>query len=203
MLTLDHIAIAAETLEAGRAAAEDALGVALRPGGQHAHFGTHNALLGLEDGLYLEVIAIDPGAPAPGRPRWFDLDRFEGRPRPTTWICNTPQLGAMLDRFPGAGAPVSLARGELRWQMAVPGDGVLPYDGLFPALIAWEGDLHPARMLPASGCRLDRLVVCHPEADALRAALAPVLGDGRVVFEAGAAGLRAEMTTPRGAVVLA
>ena len=48
MLKLDHFAVAAETLEAGRAYAEEALGVTLRPGGQHAHFGTHNMLLGFE-----------------------------------------------------------------------------------------------------------------------------------------------------------
>lgn len=78
MLELDHLAVAAETLEDGREAVETALGVRLQPGGQHPHFGTHNMLLGLEDGLYLEVISIDPAAPKPGYARWFDLDRFEG-----------------------------------------------------------------------------------------------------------------------------
>lgn len=203
MLRLDHFAVAAETLEEGRAYAEEALGVELRPGGQHAHFGTHNMLLGLEDGLYLEVIAIDPEAPAPGYARWFDLDRFTGRPRPTNWICNTPDLGAVVERFPQAGGPVPLARGKLRWQMAVPQDGRLPWDNLFPAVIEWQCAQHPAQMLPASGCRLDRLVVTHPEAEALEDALAPVLSDARVVFETGAAALRAELTTPRGACVLA
>lgn len=28
----------------------------------------------MEDGMYLEVIAVDPDAPAPTRPRWFSLD---------------------------------------------------------------------------------------------------------------------------------
>ncbi|MFN3209948.1 MAG: VOC family protein [Roseovarius sp.] len=203
MLRLDHFAVAAETLEAGRAYAEESLGVALRPGGQHAHYGTHNMLLGLEDGLYMEVIAVDPEAPAPGYARWFDLDRFEGRPRPTNWICNTDDLGALVARFPQAGAPVPLARGALRWQMAVPEDGRLPWDNLFPAVIEWQCAQHPAQILPASGCRLDRLVVTHPDAQALEAALAPVLADSRVAFETGAAALRAEMTTPRGTCVLA
>ena len=76
MLELDHLAVSGETLEAGRAHVEDALGVTLQPGGQHRHFGTHNLLLGLEDGLYLEVITVDPSAPDPDYPRWFDLDRF-------------------------------------------------------------------------------------------------------------------------------
>lgn len=202
MLKLDHFAVAAETLEEGRAYAEEVLGVALRPGGQHAHFGTHNMLLGLEDALYLEVIAIDPRAPEPEHSRWFDLDRFEGRPRPTNWICNTPYLETFIAEFPQAGLPVSLARGDLRWQMTVPEDGQLPYDNLFPAVIEWQCDKHPAEILPASGCRLERLIVSHPEAKTLGAALRPVLSDTRVVFEAGEAALRAELTTPRGACVL-
>jgi hypothetical protein len=36
--------------------------------------GTHNRVMGLYGGLYLEVIAIDPSAAAPDRPRWFGLD---------------------------------------------------------------------------------------------------------------------------------
>ncbi len=60
LITFDHIAIAGETLEAARAYVEDALGVTLQDGGAHDVFFTHNALLGLEDGLYLEAIAINP-----------------------------------------------------------------------------------------------------------------------------------------------
>ena len=123
---MDHIAVAATTLEEGREAVEDALGVVLQSGGQHEHYGTHNLLLGLEDGLYLEVIAIDPDAPVPTYPRWFDLDRFEGRARPHIWICRTNDLASAVSRFPEAGLPVSLERGDLRWQMAVPSTGILP-----------------------------------------------------------------------------
>ena len=68
MLRFDHIAISAQTLEDGVAAVEAALGVKMAGGGQHPHMATHNRLLGLGD-LYLEVIAIDPAAPAPAWPR--------------------------------------------------------------------------------------------------------------------------------------
>ena len=60
MLTLDHIAVACTDLAEGTAWAEERLGVKMQTGGKHARYGTHNTLLGLADGLYFEVIAIDP-----------------------------------------------------------------------------------------------------------------------------------------------
>lgn len=202
VLELDHIAVAAATLDEGRKAVETALGVALQPGGQHEHYGTHNLLLGMEDGLYLEVIAIDPGVPKPAYPRWFDLDRFNGRAKPHIWICRTDDLAGMAVRCPQAGPPVSLERGDLRWQMAVPESGILPYDNAFPALIEWQCTGHPAARLAPSGCRLARLVVAHPEARALEAELRPVLDDNRIVFESGPPALCAEIDTPFGLKVL-
>jgi hypothetical protein len=203
MLELDHLAVAAETLEEGRAHVEAALGVAMQTGGQHAHFGTHNLLLGLEEGLYLEVIAVDPTMPVPAVPRWFDLDRFAGAPRLGTWVCRCDDLEAALDKAPDdAGAPVDLARGDLRWRMGVAPDGRMPFAGGFPALIQWQG-AHPAARLAPSGCRLRRLVVAHPHATALRQALAKAGADALVVIAQGESiALRAEIETPHGLRVL-
>jgi hypothetical protein len=204
MLELDHLAVAAESLAAGRAHVEAALGVSLQGGGAHARYGTHNLLLGLEEGLYLEVIAADPAAPSPGGPRWFDLDRFSGPPRLRTWICRCPDIAAALERAPrGAGVPVDLARGDLRWRMAVAADGRMPFDGGFPAVMQWQG-AHPAARLTPSGCRLRRLIIAHPEAGALTAALDGMLQDARLVIVPGAAlALQAEIETPHGLRVLA
>ncbi|MFU8882397.1 MAG: VOC family protein [Rhodobacterales bacterium] len=203
MLELDHLAVAAETLEAGRDHVESALGVTLQAGGRHPHFGTYNMLLGLEDGLYLEVIAADPDAAAPAVPRWFDLDRFTGAPRLATWICRGDDLEAALDKAPpAAGPPVDLMRGDLRWRMAVAADGQMPFDGAFPALIQWQG-AHPAARLVASGCQLRRLVIAHPDAAALRNAVAGVILDPRVVIEPGSGfAMQAIFDTPAGLRVL-
>jgi len=197
-MNLDHLAVAAPTLNEASERVEAALGVPMQPGGQHPMFATHNRLLGLEDGLYLEAIAIDPSAPDPGRARWFDLDRFRGPARLSNWICRTGDMGAALAALPdGAGAPVQLSRGDLRWRMAVPDDGRLPFDNMFPALIQWQGRLHPASMLAPSGCALRRLVVSHPRAEDLRATLP--LNDPRVVIETGPTpALMAEFDTPNG-----
>lgn len=204
MLTLDHIAICTTDLATGAAEVEAALGLPLAPGGQHAAMGTWNRLLSLGPREYLEVIAIDPGAPAPSQPRWFDLDRFYGATRATTWICRCDDLDVALALSPpGAGTPWALERGDLTWRIAIPGDGRLPFDGLFPALIAWDGPAHPAPRLPDRGVRLKALELHSPVAPALRAALAPLIDDPRVtVTHAAVPGMRATLSTPGGDVAL-
>lgn len=203
MLTLDHVAIAAEDLADGTAATERALGAALDPGGQHPAMGTHNRLLSLGP-EYLEVIAIDPAAPAPPQPRWFDLDSFTGPPRPAAWICRCDDLEAAIAKAPlGIGAPWDLARGDLRWRMAVPADGVLPFEGLFPALIEWTGDAHPAPRLPDSGVRLDRIDLLTPDPNTLAEALRPMISDARLnIVRGDRPALRVRLSTPGGEVLL-
>ncbi|NBC96623.1 MAG: VOC family protein [Deinococcus-Thermus bacterium] len=194
--TFDHLVIAAEDLASGAAEIEAALGVPLVEGGRHGAFGTHNRLLGLGPGEYLEVIAVDPGAPRPGRARWFGLDRFDGATRPVAWVVRVPEL----DRADAPGAPVDLERGAYRWRMAVPADGTLPNHGLHPAVIEWQG-CHPADDLPESGCRLASLVLSHPEPHAISAL--PGADDPRVsVRAAEAPRLAALVETPHGAVWL-
>ncbi|MBZ4690358.1 MAG: hypothetical protein JG765_1609 [Cereibacter sp.] len=201
MIRLDHLAVAAETLEEGVAAVEAALGVTLAGGGQHGHMGTHNRLLGLGD-LYLEVIAVDPAAPAPAWPRWFDLDSFSGPPRLANWVARCDDLDAEIAASPaGVGAPVALSRGDLRWRMAVPANGRLPFGGGFPALIRWDGP-HPADRLPDSGLRLTRLEIAHPEAGALRQALAGRIDEPRLVIVPGAFAMQASFDGPQGTRLL-
>ncbi|MBQ0803381.1 MULTISPECIES: VOC family protein [unclassified Sulfitobacter] len=202
-IELDHIAVAGESLGAATAHVQDALGVEMQQGGEHAVFHTHNRLLGMQDGLYLEAIAINPEAAIPDRARWFDLDRFTGPARLTNWICRCDDLDAALAALPaGFGAPVQLQRGDLRWRMAVPETGVLPFDNCAPALIEWQGDAHPAQRLLTADCRLTALQVHHPEAMTLAALLAPFLHDNRVRFVEADAGLRAEVEVGGAKVVL-
>ena len=203
MLRLDHLAVSALRLEDGAAWVEDALGVALAPGGKHGHMSTHNRLLSLGD-FYLEVIAVDPAAPTPTWPRWFDLDHFTGSPRLTNWIAACDDLDAELAQSPpGTGTPVALERGDLRWRMAVPANGRLPYDGCYPALISWQGPLHPAALLPDMGVRLDSLEIAHPDAAHLTQHLKTRLSDPRITFVSGPQkAMRATFSTPYGLRVL-
>lgn len=201
MWTLDHLAVSCADLAEGVEAVADALGVRLEPGGQHPTMGSHNRLLSLGPDEYLEVIAIDPDAPPPGRPRWFRLDGFQGKPRLTNWVARVDDLDAALaGAVPGTGRATDLARGDFRWRMAVPDDGRLPFDDAHPALIEWQGGLKPQDRLPDAGCRLERLEIAHPEAERLREAIR--LADPRVVFVTGPKALRATIRSSQGVRVL-
>ena len=196
-LIFDHIAISAVSLDTGVAWVEQALGVKMAGGGQHGLMATHNRLLALGD-LYLEVIAIDPSAPSPTQPRWFDLDRFCGPPRLTNWVARTQDMAtAVTSGPPNWGLPLSLTRGDYRWLMTVPADGILPYDGAYPALIQWLTPLHPTQTLPDVGVRLQNLTITHPQAAALSAALP--LNDARLhIVQGPQQALSAAFQTPQG-----
>jgi Glyoxalase-like domain len=160
---VDHLIVAADSLEAGAAWCEATLGVVPQPGGQHALMGTHNRLVNLSSDAfprcYLEIIAIDPDAPPPGRARWFGLDR---RPPGPPALIHVVARSTMLDmhrwglihKQMDPGLPVAASRGDLRWQILLRPDGsLLP---ALPTLIQWDGP-HPAERLPDQGLRLQSL----------------------------------------------
>lgn len=198
-MIIDHLVVGSADLDAARTHVEEALGVSMQPGGAHAVFQTHNALMGLEDGLYLEAIAPDPTVPAPTRLRWYDLDRFKGPARLSNWACAVRDMGAALARMPkGTGDPVSVSRGTLSWRMAVAADGTTPFDNIWPALIEWPKGVHPASRLTPTGVRLLRFTLVHPQGDALASALAQHLTDDRVSVETGPVAMQAVFDTPHG-----
>ncbi len=106
-MLLDHLTVAALTLEEGVAHVERQLGVAVPPGGAHPLMGTHNHLMQLGDGIFLEIIAPDP-AVEPKRPRWFALDdahmraRLKSSPRLISWVVRVPDLTATLRDTPSS-----------------------------------------------------------------------------------------------------
>ena len=198
MLLLDHLAIVCADLDEGSRWLEQALGVSLQAGGQHARYGTHNRLLGLAEGLYLEVIAPDPDASIQG-PRWFGLDAAPDVPVLGNWICQAENLDLFRQT---AGPAVALERGALAWQITVPDDGSLPFGGAFPTLIKWAKSVeHPAKTLKPSGVRLRQLDVTTPHAEQVVIECGEI--DPRVVFIAGErVELRASFDTPNGPRVI-
>lgn len=208
MLALDHLVIAAATLEEGVRHVEERLGATMGPGGKHATMGTHNRLLSLGPGRFLEVIAIDPEAPPPGRPRWFTLDAPATRahlakgPFLLHWVVRSDDIARALAT--AATQPIeilTLSRGDYRWRIGVPADGSLAHDGISPTVIQWEGR-QPAEALAESGCRLDRLDLHHAQAHSTLQNLreAGLAAIDPVHARAGVPGLVAHIRSPRGIV---
>jgi hypothetical protein len=199
---IDHLVVAGGTLDAATRHAESALGLAALPGGRHARMATHNRLLSLGPDLYVEAIAPDPAANPPDHPRWFGLDRFAidpgARPRLAAWALRVDDLDEALGAAPdGIGRPVEMRRGAFRWRITVPEDGIQPFDGLYPALIAWDGP-DPAAALPDTGARLVSLTLSHPDAGSLGWAFSMLCDDDRVTVRTGAPGLTAIVHTEAG-----
>ncbi|MGE8143940.1 VOC family protein [Pseudomonas frederiksbergensis] len=181
--TLDHLAIVAHDLDTGCAFVTRALGIDLQPGGVHPRMGTHNRLLRLGPDTYLEVIAIDPAAKRPDRPRWFAMDdlAFDAPPRLATWVARTDDIHAMTDACRAiVGHPEPMTRGSLSWQISIPADGSLPLKGLAPTLIQWEQTPHPASAMLDQGCELVVLDIFDPDPERIRALLTAINFSGPV-----------------------
>jgi hypothetical protein len=227
-LELDHLVVAARTLEEGARFVADTLGVEPSGGGAHVATGTHNRLLGLWGGAYLEVIAIDPqaesrrtGTESNARPRWFALDepamqeRLARGPYLAHWAARVPRpkdLGRWQNQYPKRiPTVVPMTRGDLTWRLTVPEDGAFPSwqglgEGVLPTLIQWDTPAHPSARLPATGLALKKLTARHPRAEDLRAQL-EWLGAAHLVeletAEDGQPALVAEIETPSGLRTLA
>ncbi len=204
---IDHLVYATPDLDAAVEWLAAALGVRPTPGGRHHGLGTHNALLDLGGGGYLELIAIDAGAETvPDGPRPFGLDRIAG-PRLAGWAVKADgidQCVARARRFgydPGPVQSMSRRRSdgtELHWRLTSPGPHPVE---VLPFLIEWARDAPHPSTTSVSGCRLLSFTGAHPEPDAV-AAMLRALGVEFAVEPAAAAALRAVIEGPGGIVTL-
>jgi hypothetical protein len=207
---LDHLVVAAATLEEGEDHLEALLGVRPQRGGKHLAMGTHNSVLKLGPRTYLELIAIDPEGAAPSQPRWFALDTkamresLQAGPRLIHWVARTDGIDAARRACPvDLGPALPMQRGTFSWRITVPEDGHLPGGGLVPTLIEWPDARHPTDALPESRLRLATLAGAHPEPAMIRAALAVLsLGDALQVTYDRTPRVACLLQTPHGAVTL-
>lgn len=210
-LAVDHLVVGAATLAQGIDWCTRTLGVVPTAGGTHPLMGTHNRVLKLDapgfPRSYLEIIAIDPDAPAPGRTRWYDLDdpvvqarlRRDG-PALLHWVARSEAIEADAAAWRAAGhergEALAASRGTLRWRITVRPDGARLAQGQWPTLIEWGAD-HPCDSLPASGLALRALRL-----RGLPGWLRAALPDGVQVCDDAGAALEAELDTPLGARTL-
>ncbi len=205
-LALDHLVVGAASLAQGVAWCEATLGVTPAAGGAHPLMGTHNRLLRVDapgfPRAYLEIIAIDPAAPPPGRVRWFDLDepalqaRLARGPALIHWVARVDDLDAACAAWRAGGIErgeaLAASRGTLRWRIAVRPDGARLAQGQWPTLIEW-GEAHPCDSLPASPVVLQSLTV-----RALPPLLRAALPEGIAAADDAGAPLEAVLATPLG-----
>lgn len=208
---LDHLVVAADTLAQGVAWCESTLGVTPGPGGRHALFGTHNRLLSLADDrfpqAYLEIIAVDPEAPPPARPRWFGLDdealqaSLRESPRLLHAVVRSTRIDlhrkCLLALGHQPGEPLRASRGTLSWQIAVRPDGALEAGGALPTLIQWDS-AHPTDTMLPSSVALRRLMLRGPGPRVRELLTIP----GVEWLDAPGPALCATLSTPRGEVTL-
>jgi TusA-related sulfurtransferase len=209
---LDHIIVAAASLEEGVAFIRDRLGVDIPKGGKHPLMSTHNHLMRLGEGSFLEVISIDPEAPSPARPRWFELDepemqaRLAESPCLVSWVVRTPDIVGTVDEasFP-IGSITRLGRDALSWHLTVPADGRIPGDGVMPHVIQWDDGLRPWERMADLGCKLQALEIIHPDLDMVDEQLKSLCPDGIAgvhVKQGPVPALSARIVTPSGAVAV-
>jgi hypothetical protein len=209
-VTLDHLVVAAATLEQGEDYLESLLGVRPRRGGKHVAMGTHNSVLRLGDGIYLELIAIDPDSIKPDRPRWFDLDRPSMRtslaqgPRLIHWVARCADIEAARKiSTSDHGRVYPMTRAPYAWRITIPDDGHLPGEGLIPTLIEWADARHPADALADDRIGIVTMAGAHSEPATIRAALATLgLAEMLKVTYAVTPRLAAMLRTPRGTITL-
>ena len=201
---VDHIVVAVDTLDQGRQWCREVLGVEPQTGGRHALMGTHNLLANVSStafpDCYLEIIAIDPEAPPPGRPRWFGLDdRSAGPPALAAFVARSRTLDmhrwGLIHMGIDPGPLVALSRGDLHWQMLINAQADMP--GAVPMLIQW-GAVHPCSRLPLSGLELVDVTL-----DGMPARVTQLLGLRGVDGQADRPpGLSVRLRTPMGEIEL-
>ena len=171
MLRLDHLTVIAPTLAEGVAHVRACLDLDVPFGQHHRYMGTHNHLLQLGDGVYLEIVALDPEGEAPGRARWFGLDDQrqvradweEGR-RLRGWVARTDAIDTVLAGRGGVlGRKVALPANGPAFDFAIPDDGALPLDGAVPSVIDRRGKPRSMAAIADLGARLRGFCLAHPE----------------------------------------
>ena len=219
---VDHLVVAASTLDEGVAWCQRTLGITPGVGGKHPLMGTHNRLFSVATPqyptTYFEIIAINKRAACArnmGTKRWFDLDNAalhqqlqQTGPQLVHFVASTQRAAPAAQAF----AELGFDRGELlsasratphsvlSWQITVRPDGQRLMAGALPTLIEW-GAVHPTQHMAASGVTLQSLTASLPNAHHLSAAYAAINLQSVGVVE-GLVNLIAILNTPRGLVTL-
>jgi hypothetical protein len=197
---VDHILLGIDDLARGMEQFEKLTGVRPVQGGKHPR-GTHNALVSLGDGTYLEFLAVQPDVAPP--------KEYEGLKQlhsltPIGWAVSSKDSTQLRNRLTAAGMAVTESTAgsrttpagtTLSWQTFGLKEG---FDEA-PFFIVWsQQSAHPSTTSP-TGCKLQQWRVAGPHLknlEQLRSAL-----DLRIdAAEASSTALRLSLQCPKGTV---
>lgn len=207
MHTLDHLVYAVPDLSVALDWFAEHAGLRPAIGGRHLHQGTHNAVVNLGQGAYLEIVAPDPENTTIPPPRWMGVDLVR-QPQMVRWSLKNndlPRQATLLRTInPELGSihtgQRQLTTGELlRWQMTLP--LAQPAVDLIPFFLDWSSsDFHPTDRMPEE-FSLVSLNLEHPEPQAMEPSLAS-LGVQQAVSLAAQPSIIVRLQTPKGELVL-
>lgn len=205
-LTLDHVVVGVPDLESSVNNFAKALGATPSFGGRHESIGTHNAILPLRGGHYLELIAPDPSSPNPPLGVPWGLETLK-EPRLITWAAATQDIDGAVEHAKSAGydpgTVVEVARdtpeGErLTWRLTISPN--FAGDGLVPFLIDWGSAPHPSGTSEAV-CSIEGFAAEHPDPESVRGMLG-ALGVALEVEPGEVPRLRGTLVGPDGSIEL-
>jgi hypothetical protein len=211
---IDHFMFAAPDLAVTTADIEERTGVRPTPGGRHAGQGTHNMLLSLGTGRYLELIAPDPSQDQIGNfgarlaklaaPTMLMFGIRTGDIEATYAHASALGLSALAPNGKPNIGPVIMNRalpagGVLTWRLLLLGADAFELG--VPFYIQWEEGPHPSES-SAAGCTLKKFWVEHPNASALGKLYSALSIDVDVVPCSGAPRLNLSINTPKGEVTI-
>lgn len=172
-LAIDHLLIGTPDLDLGCQWVADLFGVEPVAGGSHPGHGTRNALLGLENDVYIEILAPDPEQ-SKDLPTSYYLRKME-QPSLMWWaarcqdfdhISNLLQIQNISIKSRGPWCRLLPDGQELKWELLIPGTS--EFQTALPFFIDWKNmQLHPSRNLPVCGA-LNSLKINHPATEKLQ-----------------------------------
>jgi len=138
--------------------------------------GTHNHRLQRGDGVYLEIVAVDPDGKAPPCGRRFGLDNvgtvrshWDAGRRLRGWVASTTRMKDVIGGHPGVfGERIALPFDAPEFDFSMRSDGALPLDGLAPSMIDHRDDPTDLSAIPNLGARLISYSIETPEPDAAK-----------------------------------
>ena len=199
---IDHLVYCVPDLQKGMDEIEKQFGVAPVYGGQHLTQGTHNALLNLGEGSYLELLAIDPKNDSISDPRWMGIDLMK-KSKMTRWAIKSVDFEQEISILKKAnfelgkaltGSRKTSTSTLLNWQMSLPLPS--PEVEILPFILDWKDSIHPTENLNPK-CRLLEIRATHPNPELIQKTLVSLEAEIKIE-RSNSISLVAKIKTPNG-----